>query len=242
MAQAPDKALVLKARSLNKAFQKDASQPLLQILSDIDLELYANESVAVIGKSGSGKSTLLHLLGGLLPLDSGSIEWVINQQNHPIHQMQEDEIGKLRSRYMGFVFQFHHLLPEFNALENVVIPQLIAGVSKKRAQEKAEHLLSRLGLAERLSHQPNELSGGEQQRVSIARALANDPALILADEPSGNLDEYHAKEMLDLLDEVQSNFYVSMLIATHDQSIQGYCKRVYTLEKGHLRVKEKTEN
>jgi lipoprotein-releasing system ATP-binding protein len=200
----------------------------LEILRGIDLTLTLGEMIAVIGQSGSGKSTLLHILGGLDRPSNGSV--FFGDEN--IFQYGAVELARFRRHSIGFIFQFHNLLPEFTALENVLMPRMIAGES---VDEKwGAELLSRVGLEERMNHRPGELSGGEQQRVAIARALVNQPKLILADEPTGNLDNATAEKVFELFREVQREKKLTSLLATHNVKIASRCDRVLLLENGLL--------
>jgi lipoprotein-releasing system ATP-binding protein len=228
------KATILVCSELSKSY---GEQIHLTVLKDIDFRIEEAESIAIVGKSGSGKSTFLQLLAGLMPVDSGNIQWLVEKDLLAIQQLKEDRITRIRNQFLGFVFQFHHLLPEFDALENVMLPMLIAKKSKDEAKEKAIHLLNRVGLANRISHYPSQLSGGEQQRVAICRALINDPKILLADEPTGNLDEYHAKEVLALLQQLQEELAIAMIIATHDASLEATCDKVAFLSNGSLKKK-----
>ncbi|HOK21993.1 MAG TPA: ABC transporter ATP-binding protein, partial [Bacteroidales bacterium] len=166
----------------------------VEVLKDINLEILDNEFISIVGPSGAGKSTLLHLIGTLEKPDKGTVKY----DDKDIYKLNDKELSNFRNKNIGFVFQFHHLLPEFSAIENVMLPALIAGISKEKATVKAERLLTELNLKHRLTHKPQELSGGEQQRVAIARALINDPKFLLADEPTGNLDSQNAEEVINL--------------------------------------------
>lgn len=230
---------VISCQDLSKSYQSSASTDhSLHVLNKITLSVNLGEKLALIGKSGSGKSTLLQLLGGLLKPDMGSIIWQVGHSK-AIHleQCSDDEITQARNQFLGFVFQFHHLLPEFDALENVMLPMMIAGKSKSECADQARSLLKQVGLDNRIHHYPAQLSGGEQQRVAICRAVANNPLLLLADEPTGNLDEYHSAEVLDMLQQIQEEMNVSMILATHDRSLEARCDRVLFLSKGHLSEK-----
>lgn len=225
---------ILACKNLSKSYGENFH---LTVLNDISFSVNEAERIAIVGKSGSGKSTFLQLLAGLMPVDSGEVHWLINQELVNIQQLKEDKVTRIRNQFLGFVFQFHHLLPEFDALENVMLPMLIAKKSKEEAKEKAFELLNRVGLSGRISHYPSQLSGGEQQRVAICRALINDPKIILADEPTGNLDEYHAKEVLALLQQLQEELAIAMIIATHDSSLEATCDKVAFLSNGTLNEK-----
>ena len=202
----------------------------LEVLKDVSLALHPGELVALVGPSGSGKSTLLYIAGLLERPDRGEI--LI--EGKPCDVRNDARRTALRGQNLGFVYQFHHLLPEFSALENVVLPQLIAGKSKRQARERARDLLSHLGLAERLSHRPARLSGGEQQRVAIARALANQPAVLLADEPTGNLDHDTADEVVSQLLEQVRGRGLAALIATHNMELAGRMDRILRMQDGRL--------
>ena len=202
----------------------------LHVLDNADLTVAAGEVVAIIGESGSGKSTLLHLLGGLDMPTSGEV--VIDGQ--PLRKMAEDDLSRLRNEKVGFVFQFHHLLREFTAEENVMMPQLIAGRDPRQARSRARELLGDVGLDRRLEHKPTQLSGGEQQRVAVARALANDPVILLADEPSGNLDPATSENLHELLFGVSARHGSAMVVVTHDMALAGRADRVLELEGGRL--------
>lgn len=200
----------------------------LQVLKGVDLQINDGEVVSIVGSSGAGKSTLLHILGTLDTFDSGSI--VLN--NQPIEKLSGNALAAYRNKHMGFVFQFHHLLPEFNALENVSIPGWIAKRNKKEVKEAATELLQLLGLGERLENKPSQLSGGEQQRVAIARALINKPSIIFADEPTGNLDSKHAEELHSLFFDLRKQFGQTFLIVTHNEELAAQCDRTLTMRDG----------
>lgn len=202
----------------------------LQVLKDVSLELNRGEIVSIVGSSGAGKSTLLHILGTLDQPDSGTLEL----QDTPLHELKGSKLAAFRNRHMGFVFQFHHLLPEFTALENICIPAWIAGTTKKEAAEKATILLEKLGLAGRGHHRPTELSGGEQQRVAVARALINQPALVLADEPTGNLDSHHARELHELFLQLSEDLGNSFLIVTHNKELAAMSDRILQMKDGEI--------
>ncbi len=218
----------IDVRGLSKSYAVGTRQ--LSVLRDLDLQMEAGEMLAVVGASGVGKSTLLHVLGGLDSLDAGSVR--IGTAD--LGALPDDEIVKFRNRQVGFVFQFHHLLPEFTALENAEMPLRIARLpAADRA--RAATLLQRVGLGERLEHRPGMLSGGEQQRVAIARALVMDPALLLADEPTGDLDEHTADSLHALLREMHRERGLTSVIATHNPRLAAACDRVLRLEDGKLK-------
>jgi len=202
----------------------------LTLLRDLDLQVQAGEMLAIVGASGVGKSTLLHVLGGLDRVDQGHI--AINGTE--LTAMPDAEIVAFRNRHVGFVFQFHHLLPEFNALENAEMPMRIARMAIAEARPRAEELLTRVGLGERLTHRPGTLSGGEQQRVAVARALVMRPSLLLADEPTGDLDEHTADALHGLLREMHQIYGLTSVIATHNPRLAAACDRTLRLESGRL--------
>ncbi len=220
---------VLQCRGVTRRFREGGS--VLEVLSKIDLVVQAAERVAIIGISGSGKTTLLQILGGLDDPDEGEV--IVDGK--PMHGGNESSKGELRNRYIGFVYQFHHLLPEFTAEENVAMPLLIRREVKSVAMEQARQLLGRVGLGERLTHKPGELSGGERQRAAVARALITRPQLVLADEPTGNLDAGNGEHVLNLMLELNQELQTSLIIVTHDHSIAARMDRVLVLEDGKLR-------
>ncbi|MDG2375283.1 MAG: lipoprotein-releasing ABC transporter ATP-binding protein LolD [Woeseiaceae bacterium] len=219
---------VLECRQVTRRFREGDST--LEILSGVDLSVGAAERLAIIGASGSGKTTLLQIMGGLDEPSSGEV--FINGQ--PLSSTNEKEKGLLRNRYLGFVYQFHHLLPEFTALENVAMPLLIRRDSRADAMQQAAELLDRVGLAERLGHKPGELSGGERQRAAVARALITRPKLVLADEPTGNLDAGNGAHVLELMLTLNHELETSLIIVTHDHSIAAQMDRILVLENGTI--------
>jgi len=220
----------VEAKGLVKAYRTATGR--LEVLHGLDLTVEQGEMVAIVGASGVGKSTLLHLLGGLDPFDAGTIRI----GDALIDQMDDAARVRFRNRHVGFVFQFHHLLPEFDALENVEMPMRIAREPANDARHRATTLLGRVGLAERLRHRPGMLSGGEQQRVAVARALVMKPALLLADEPTGDLDETTADALHALLREMHAEYGLTSVIATHNPRLAAACDRVLRLELGQLRA------
>jgi len=213
---------------LNKSYQVGAQQ--IHVLRDLELGVERGEMLAIVGASGVGKSTLLHALGGLDRVDTGSIRIDGNE----LSAMSDEALVEFRNRNVGFVFQFHHLLPEFDALENVEMPMRIAREPVSQASARATGLLTRVGLAERLQHRPGMLSGGEQQRVAVARALVMKPALLLADEPTGDLDETTADSLHALLRDMHAEFGLTSVIATHNPRLAAACDRILRLELGQL--------
>jgi lipoprotein-releasing system ATP-binding protein len=224
----PDRSFV-EARALNKSYLVAANR--LHVLRDLDLAVEQGEMVAIVGASGVGKSTLLHVLGGLDRPDSGEVRVGAVDVGH----VNDAELVAFRNKHVGFVFQFHHLLPEFTAVENAEMPLRIARVKTPQARPRAQTLLSRVGLGERLDHRPGMLSGGEQQRVAMARALVMQPSLLLADEPTGDLDETTADSLHALLREMHTEFGLTAIIATHNPRLAQQCDRILRLEGGQLR-------
>ena len=225
--------LILKAENIFKSFQT-TKKVKLNVLKGISLEILKEEITIIVGASGAGKSTLLHLLGGLDRPDSGEVYY--DEKN--IFNFSDDKLAKFRNKNVGFVFQFHHLLPEFTALENVMMPQLIDGVNLKKAKRKSEELLETVGLNERLDHKPAELSGGEQQRVAVARALANKPKIIFADEPTGNLDSVNSEEIHKLILDLKTNLGVTFVMVTHNQSLVNLADQIYEIKDGKIALKQ----
>ncbi|MFF5380168.1 ABC transporter ATP-binding protein [Pedobacter suwonensis] len=213
---------MLKATGIRKSYGN------LQILKGVNFEVQKGEIVSIIGPSGAGKSTLLHILGTLDRPDEGSVEL----KGTVINKLNGDLLSNFRNQNIGFVFQFHHLLPEFSAIENICIPAFIAKTSKKQAEDRALELLDLFGLKERAHHKPNQLSGGEQQRVSIARALINSPSIILADEPSGNLDSENAAGLHQLFVSLRDNFRQTFVIVTHNEHLAKTSDRVVSMKDG----------
>lgn len=213
---------MIRAENIHKSYGE------LEVLKGISLDIAAGEIVSIVGASGAGKTTLLHIIGTLDNYDQGDV--IINQQN--IKGFNDQRLSDFRNRNIGFVFQFHHLLPEFTALENVCIPAFIAGKSKGEAEKRAKELLDMLGLAERLEHKPSELSGGEQQRVAVARALVNNPAVVLADEPSGNLDSKSSEELHRLFFSLREKLGQTFVIVTHNIELADMADRKLTIKDG----------
>jgi lipoprotein-releasing system ATP-binding protein len=222
---------ILQATGVVKAFRGgDGAE--VRVLEGVDLEVARGEMVAIIGASGAGKSTLLHVLGALERPTAGNVRL----DGLAVSELPEEALAAVRNRCVGFVFQFHHLLKEFSALENVMMPLRIAGREMRAARRRAEELLARVGLSARLHHRPAEMSGGEQQRTAVARALAMEPPLLLADEPSGNLDHQNAEALHDLLAGLSSEFGLGAVVVTHNRSLAGRASRVLLLEDGRLTV------
>ena len=215
---------MIQAKGIEKSFGE------LKVLKGVDLSVSTSEVVSIMGASGAGKSTLLQILGTLSTPDSGSL--IIDGVD--VLKLSGKALAEFRNRRLGFVFQFHHLLPEFTALENVMIPAFIAGRSKKDAEQNAKQLLADLGLAERLNHKPSELSGGEQQRVAIARALINSPAVLFADEPSGNLDTKTKTDLHNLFFELRDKYGQTIVIVTHDPDLAKMCDRSLFMVDGQF--------
>jgi lipoprotein-releasing system ATP-binding protein len=215
---------MLKAQHISKSYGS------LQVLRDVDLSVHSGEIVSIVGSSGAGKSTLLHILGTLDKPDAGTL----HLSGERVDQLSGKALARFRNRNIGFVFQFHHLLPEFTALENVCIPGWIAASRKKEVEQRAIRLLSRLGLGNRMEHKPGALSGGEQQRVAVARALINSPAIIFADEPTGNLDSANARELHQLFLQLREEENQTFLIVTHNEELAALSDRVVHMKDGSI--------
>ena len=220
---------VLECAALRKEFVGGDGQPI-EVLTDVSLTVERGEFIAIVGESGAGKSTLLHLLGALDRPTAGEIRLTGNRYG----DLNGDQLAMVRNSQVGFVFQFHHLLREFSAVENVMMPLLIGGASPSEARGRAIVLLDRVELSERLEHRPGQLSGGEQQRVALARAIVNDPAVILADEPSGNLDHRNSERLHQLLQTMIEEMGTSLVVVTHDRHLAGKADRILAIEDGML--------
>lgn len=213
---------MIKLRGITKSFDH------LQVLRGIDLDIEAGQVVSIVGPSGAGKTTLLQIMGTLDRPDAGTIEI----DGTDVSAMKQGKLAEFRNKKIGFVFQFHQLLPEFTALENVMIPAFIAGTDRKQARERAEELLAFMGLSGRADHKPNELSGGEKQRVAVARALVNRPAVVMADEPSGSLDSHNKQELHKLFFDLRDRFGQTFVIVTHDEHLADLCDRTIHMQDG----------
>ena len=216
--------LMLSAKNIEKYYGK------LHVLKGVDIEIAKGEIVSIVGSSGAGKSTLLHILGTLDTADKGQV--ILNNQQ--VNKLKGNALAKFRNSNIGFIFQFHHLLPEFTALENVCIPGWIAGKKKKETMERATKLLQSLGLGERFENKPHQLSGGEQQRVAVARALINNPAIVMADEPTGNLDSTNGRELHKLFIELRDKYQQTFLIVTHNEELASMSDRIVHMKDGKI--------
>ena len=224
--------IALELKKINKTYKGKTEN--IHILKDLDLKVYEGEFISILGKSGSGKSTLLNVIGMLDSIDNGEI--FIEEKK--IDRGNEKIIDEIKNKKIGFVFQFHYLLPEFTALENVMLPALLKGEDKKKAEEKAKKLLEEVGLSERFYHKPNELSGGEKQRVAISRALINDPEILLADEPTGNLDEETSNNIHNLFKKINVKKKQTIIVVTHSRELSNITDKKYYLKGGKLILEE----
>lgn len=216
----------MQAQGIHKVYAQGSGQ--LHILKGVDLSVYENEALCIVGSSGAGKSTLMHILGALDAPDEGKVLF----KNKDLFQLNDEDLADYRNHSLGFVFQAHHLLAEFNALENVMLPARLKGLSVNEAQKKAEVLLTKVGLKDRMDHFPNQLSGGELQRVAIARALVNDPEILFADEPTGNLDSQNGKMIQDLFFELTKQMKLTLVVVTHDLKFSERFPRVLRMQDG----------
>jgi lipoprotein-releasing system ATP-binding protein len=222
---------ILEAKNIWKSFQKDGKNKI-EVLQGVSLEVFRGEFFCLMGPSGVGKTTLLHILGTLDKPDKGSVRYFLDGKEIETQNKSNDELAKLRNQKIGFVFQFHHLLPEFTALENVALPLIIAGEKEKVALAKAKELLTTVGFEQRFENKPAELSGGEQQRVAFARALINRPEIVFADEPTGNLDSRNTEQILDLISRLRKEFSITFVVATHSSKVASAAERIARMKDG----------
>lgn len=220
--------IIIECKNISKIYNDGDLN--VNVIKNINLRIYEKQSLGIVGNSGSGKSTLLHLLGGLDNLTSGKIFW----KNQNINSLNETKLGILRNKYLGFIYQFHYLLNDFTALENVMVPLLISGINKKNAKIIALKIIKKVGLLKRIKHKPNELSGGERQRIAIARAIVNNPTCILADEPTGNLDKKNAKLVFQLLLDLKHEFNTSLVVVSHDNELIENFDKTLLMSDGKL--------
>lgn len=232
------KNIILKTENIEKSYST-RSGLYAYVLKGISIEVNKGEFLAIMGPSGVGKSTLLHLIGSLDTPDKGNIMYYSGDNPVNYKDMPDDKLALFRNKTIGFVFQFHHLMPEFTALENVMMPALIAGAGFSEAKKKASGLMETVGVGTREKHKPMELSGGEQQRVAIARALINNPTIVLADEPTGNLDSANSKAVLDLLLYLKEEYNLTLIVATHSPEVAALCRRIIIMGDGKI-IEERT--
>lgn len=226
-------SLIYQIKNISKSYTNKLNEKLL-VLEDISFDIHENDFIAIVGASGSGKSTLLNILATIDTPDEGNLIYLKDNNELNLRNLNDKALSYHRNKEFGFIFQFHYLLPEFNALENVMMPAMIGGSSKTTAKELAVELLEKVGLSNRANHKPDELSGGEQQRIAIARSLINKPKIIFADEPTGNLDENNARNILNLLIKLQEEENIAIITATHSQEIAQNSKNIYTIKNKKL--------
>ena len=224
----------LSAKNIIKSYTK--LQKTTPVLKGVSLEVSGGDFITIVGPSGAGKSTLLHILGSIDSPDSGEVLLNIEGNQFDYSKMNAGEISKFRNKYLGFIFQFHHLLPEFSAIENIMLPAMIAGDSYKKAKEKAKSLLKIIDLDIRESHKPMELSGGEQQRIAIARSLINEPKIVMADEPTGNLDRTNSLNVLDIISNLRKQLGITFIIATHSDEVAARSERIIRMRDGLIEM------
>lgn len=222
------------AENIDKSF-KLKSEKEIQVLKNVSIEILNGDFIALMGPSGAGKSTFLHILGSIDKPDSGKVVFYKDEKEFDIYKMKSDELSLFRNKNIGFIFQQFHLLPEFTALENIFIPALIKGEGVKKSKNKAIELLKKVGMNDRANHKPSELSGGESQRVAIARALMNNPSVVFADEPTGNLDLDNSKNILDLLDEMKKEYDLTLIMATHSNEVAARAKKIINIVDGKFK-------
>lgn len=224
--------VILKSKNIQKSFL--SGNKTTDVLKGISMEVIRGEYLAITGPSGAGKSTLLYIIGAIDKPDKGTVEYSFGDEIKILNELSDDSLSELRNLDIGFVFQFHHLLPEFTAIENIMIPAFIKGTSQNDTKAKALQLLDSVGLSDRADYRPAQLSGGEQQRVAIARALINNPKIVFADEPTGNLDSENTSAVLDLIDDLRNKFNLTFVVATHSQDVATRADRIFKIKDGKI--------
>lgn len=226
---------IYQIENISKSYTNKLNEKLL-VLDDISFDINQNDFISIVGASGCGKSTLLNILATIDTPDTGKLIFYDETETINLRELNDKRLSKHRNKEFGFVFQFHYLLPEFTALENIMMPAIIGGISKHLAQESAFDLLEKVGLSNRAKHKPDELSGGEQQRIAIARSLINKPKIVFADEPTGNLDESNSKNIIELLNKLQEEEKLTIITATHSQDIARQSKKIYTIKNKKINL------